>query len=162
MAKNINVASTVTPIVTGLHVSKETKELAREKIKDLIAEETKLVKGIFINYETPGAAATITIRKYPGVPTFTKSMKDGEMYEVPLYVARFLNGTDVSVGAVDNPNKGSQLIGTCQYGVHGWKMDHANDLKPGIDVGGTVVPIAAITKRVKRYGFNSVDFGGAP
>ena len=159
MAKNLNVAAAVTPI-SGLHVSKETKELAKEKIKDLIAEETKIVKGIFINYETPGASATITVRKYPGVPVFTKSMKDGEMYDIPLYVARFLNGTDVSVGAVDNPNKGSQLIGTCQYGVHGWKMDNAEDFKQGIDVGGTVVPSVAITKRVKRYGFNSVDFGG--
>lgn len=159
MAKTLNIAAAVT--TTGLHVSKETKELAKEKIKELIQEETKLVRGVFINFETPGAAAPITVKKYPGVPTFTKTMKDGETYEIPLYVARFLNGIDVSVGAVDNPNKGSQLIGTCQYAVHGWKMDNADDFKQGIDTGGTVVPIVGITKRVKRYGFNSVEFAGA-
>lgn len=158
MAKNLNIAAAVTPI-SGLHVSKETKELAKDKIKELIAEETKLVQGTFLCFETPGASATITIRKYPGVPVFTKTMKDGESYQVPLYVARFLNGQDVSVGAVDNPNKGSQLIGTCQYGVHGWKMDHADDFKQGIDTGGTVVPVVAITKRVKRYGFSYDQMG---
>lgn len=160
MAKNLNIAAAVTT-VQGLHVSKETRDLAKEKIKELIAEETKLVKGVFINFETPGAPAPITVKKYPGVPVFSKIMKDGEMYEIPLYVARFLNGIDVSVGAVDNPNKGSQLIGTCQYAVHGWKMDHAEDFKPGVDTGGTVVPHVGITKRVKRYGFNSAEFAGA-
>lgn len=159
MAKNLNVAASVTPI-SGLHVSRETKELAKEKIKELIAEETKMVLGTFICFETPGASATITVRKYPGVPTFSKTMKDGESYQIPLYVARFLNGQDVSVGAVDNPNKGSQLIGTCQYGVHGWKMDHADDFKQGIDTGGTVVPTVGITKRVKRYGFSFDQMAG--
>lgn len=160
MAKNINLAGSVA-VPTGISVSKETKELAKEKIKQLIEEETKLVRGTFICFETPGASATITVRKYPGVPVFTKTMKDGETYEVPLYVARFLNGTDVSVGAVDNPNKGSQLVGTCQYVVHGWKMDHSEDFKPGYSTGDTVVPTVGITKRVKRYGFNSIEFGGS-
>lgn len=159
MAKNLNIASSVLPI-SASHVSRETKELAKEKIKELIQEETKLVRGIFMNYESPGAAQTITVRKYPGVPVFTKTMRDGETYEIPLYVARFLNGTDVSVGAVDNPNHGSKLIGTCRYGVHGWKMDAPNDLKPGMNTGDSVVPIVGITKHVKRYGFNSTEFGG--
>ena len=160
MAKNLNIAAAVTT-VSGLHVTKETKELAKEKIKELIAMETKIVRGTFINFETPGASATITVRKYPGIPVFQKAMKDGETYEIPLYVARFLNGIDISVGAVDNPNKGSQKIGTCQYAVHGWKMEHGEDFKPGVNTGDTVVPVSGITKRVKRYGFNSSEFDGA-
>lgn len=159
MAKNLNLAASVTT-VSGMHVSRETKELAKEKIKELIAEETKLVRGTFINFETPGAAAPITVRKYPGVPTFRMTLKDGEMYEIPLYVARFLNGIDVSVGAVDNPNKGSQFIGTCRYAVHGWKMDHADDFKRGMETGDTVVPISGVTSHKKRYGFNSAEFSG--
>jgi len=159
MAKNLNLAGSVTTVHVP-HVTKETKELAKDKLKQLIAEETKLVKGTFINFETPGASAPITVRKYPGVPVFTKIMKDGEMYEIPLFVARFLNGIDVSVGAVDNPNNGSQFIGTCRYAVHGWKMDHADDFKRGLETGDTVVPISGVTSHKKRYGFNSAEFSG--
>jgi hypothetical protein len=160
MAKNLNIAASVgTP--NGTHVSKEARELTKEKIKELIAEETKIVRGTFICFETPGASTTVTVRKYPGVPVFTKTMKDGEMYEIPLYVARFLNGTDVSAAVLDTKPRENQIIGTCQYGVHGWKMEGSDDLKQGIDTGAEVLPKSGITKRVKRYGFNFEYMGGA-
>jgi hypothetical protein len=156
--QKLDIASSV--VTAGaVHITKEAKELAKDKIKELIQEETVLVKGIFQNFETPGAAATITVRKYPGVPVFTKSMMDGFIYEIPLYVARFINGTDVSAGLLGNPNHKNPMIGTCSYGVHGFKMDD-DDLKKGNDAGGIPVPIVGITKRVRRYGFQSTEFGG--
>jgi hypothetical protein len=160
MAKKIDIAASVLSTPTA-HVSRETKDLVKEKIAELIKEETVIVRGIFQCFESPGATATITCRKYPGVQMFSKTMKDGNVYDIPKYVARFLNGTDVSAGAVDNPNKGTTLIGTCGYGVHGFKMDPQGELQQSREDNGIAVPIVGITKTVRRYGFQSTDFGGA-
>lgn len=159
MAKKLDIGSSILTMAPP-HVSKGTKEIARDKIKELIQEETVLVKGIFQFFESPGGSATITVRKYQGVPVFTKTMCDGKTYEIPLYVARFLNGTDVSAGAVDNPGNGTTYIGTCGYGVYDFKMaDKSSDPKVNVDSIGT--PVARVTNFKRRYGFQSTDFGGA-
>lgn len=159
MAKKLDIGSSILT-TTSPHVTKEVKELAKDKIKELIQEETVLVKGIFQFFESPGGSATITVRKYPGVPVFTKTMKDGKIYEIPKYVARFLNGTDVSAGAVDNPGNGTTYIGTCGYGVYDFKMaDKGSDPKVSADSVGS--PVAHIVNFKRRYGFQSTDFGGA-
>jgi len=159
MAKNLNIAASILP-TNGSHITKEAKELTKEKIKQLIAEETVIVRGTFICFESPGGSTVVTVGKYPGIPVFKKTMKDGEMYDIPLYVARFLNGIDISAAALDTKPRANQVIGTCQYGVHGWKMDNSNDLKQGQSTGDSVVPMSGVTKHVKRYGFNFEYMGG--
>lgn len=163
MAKEkIDLAKSVTPPVYGaIHVSKSAKEAAAEKLKELISEETRLVKGIFQSFETPGASVKITVKKYPGIPHFERVMTDGEIYEIPLYVARHLNGVDVSAGACGDPNKKNQMIGTCSYPVHGFKYQNGNAPASTVDALGTPVPLIGVSKRVKRYGFQSMEFGGA-
>jgi hypothetical protein len=156
MNKKLDIASNVLP-VSVQYISKEKKELAKEKLKELIREETEVVRGIFQFFESPGGTATITIRKYPGVPMFIKTMKDGLMYEIPKYVARFLNGTDVSARAVDGHKDDSKFIGTCSYGVYDFKIDAGADLKTSTDL----LPVAQISNFTRRYGFQSMDFGGA-
>lgn len=161
--EKIDVASSVTPAVEAVHVSKSVKEAAKQKLQELIKEETKLVKGIFQNFENPGAMQKIIVRKYPGIPPFEKEMWDGETYEIPLYVARHLNGIDVSAGALGDPSRRNQNIGTCSYPKHGWMLAGKNSdpsVSP-IGEGGIPVQIAGITKRVKRYGFQSMEFAGA-
>jgi hypothetical protein len=165
MSKKLDISESVTPVTPAPHISKSAKELAREKLKELIQEETRLVKGIFQCFESPGATVPISVSKYPGVPMFRKDMVDGCEYEIPLYVARFLNGIDASAGALSEKNKAIQLIGTCSYAVHGFKYQGA-DLPPSqsgsIPGGpqGIPVPMVAITKRVRRFGFQSMEFGG--
>lgn len=88
-------------------------------------------------------------------------MTDGETYEIPLYAARFLNGIDVSAGALGDPARRNQNIGTCSYGVHGFRMDSPVDLKKSQEGHqGIPVPIVGITSRKRRYGFQSLEFGG--
>ena len=164
MSKKIENAISITP-VTAFHVTKEVKEAAKAKLHDLIQEETRLVRGVFICYETPGLTQVISVRKYPGIPPFSMPMTDGCTYEVPLYVARFLNGIDISAGAATEGGRKNAEIGTCSYGVHGFKWDK-NSAMPAQgqesfvpQVGSSVVPVHAITKRVRRYGFNSTEFG---
>ena len=85
------------------------------------------------------------------------AMKDGLMYEIPKYVARFLNGTDVSARAVDGHKDDNKFIGTCSYGVYDFKVDAGVDPKTSADL----LPVAQISNFTRRYGFQSMDFGGA-
>lgn len=155
----LKVESVATTEARTVHITKEAKELAKDKLKELIQQETKMVRGIFQNLECPGGAATITVQKYPGVPKFTKTMTDGAEYEIPLYVARFLNGVDISAGALGDPNKKDTKIGTCSYPVHGFlsKGDSLvkSDYNPEI-----AVPIVGQISRKRRYGFIQADFAG--
>ena len=131
------------------------KEIGRAKLDKIIEEEgKKYVKGRFRNYETPGAAAEIQIRKFPEdrVPMFKKRMNDNEVYEIPLYVARHLNGTDRCAEAIGGK------IYSCSYLVHGFNANpdgsFANTQE---DDHGIPVPILT-NKYKKRYGFESLEF----
>ena len=144
-------------------IARPKSEQAKEKLLQLIKEETRMVKGIFQCFETPGATVKITCRKYPekyGVEVFDKTMTDGCMYEIPLYVARHLNGIDATAGAcTDRPNPN---IGSCSYGVHGftWKPGEAAPLAT-TDAKGVIIPFTQVVRRVKRFGFQSMEFAGA-
>lgn len=60
-------------------------------IEAMTKETDKMVSGTFMNVECPGQPATISCRYYKGQPFFSKTMEDGEMYEIPLSVARHIN-----------------------------------------------------------------------
>lgn len=161
------VTPSIVPMeISNIHISKETKEAAKSKLKELIQSETRLVRGIFQCFETPGATVPITVIKYPGVKPFKQALTDGYTYEIPLYVARFLNGIDVSAGALGDANTRNTNIGTCSYTVHGFKSAGAGDLAPsamgqGPDgQGGIPVPIVGPMSRKKRFGFQSMEFAG--
>ena len=168
MAKKVDldIANSVTPATAAPNVAKPPSELVKEKLAELIKQESRLVKGMFQCFETPGATVTVTYKKYPGIQPFVKTMTDGQMYEIPLYVARFLNGIDISAGALGDPSKRNQNIGTCGYGVHGFKTAGDELVSSAIGMGpsgqgGIPVPIVGITSRKRRYGFQSMEFGGA-
>jgi len=174
MAKKekIDIAESVTTTQAPV-ISKGAKEAAQEKLKKLMEEESKLVRGIFQCFENPGATQKITYKKYPtqaemrkrgqhgGVEPFEKVMTDGQEYQIPLYVARFLNGTDVSAGALGDESKKNIQIGTCSFSVHGFKYAGDSPAPSSLGDGGIPVPIVGVTKRVKRYGFQSLEFAGA-
>lgn len=155
-----NISASVTPTSIDVpHIAKSTKDLAKERLNKFIQEETKLVKGIFKCFETPGSTQKIVVRKYPGVHTFEKEMTDGMSYEIPLYVARHLNGVDVTAGAMGDPSLKNINIGTCSFPVHGFKWN--GNLPPPSAIGdqGIPVPLVGIQKRTQRYGFQSLEFG---
>ncbi len=164
----LDIASSVLP-TDAPHVSKTQKEMARAKLEELMKQETRLVKGRFQCFETPGATVKVTVKKYKEVPVFEKEMTDGYQYEIPLYVARHLNGYDMTAGAAADPAEGkfgNSNIGTCSYPKHGFVMPSADaPLNPsmigGIPGGasGIPVPIVGIERRVRRYGFQSLEFG---
>lgn len=141
-SKNLNIKENVTVEQMAPTVTKDRKQLAKEKLEKYMKEELVLVKGIFQFFECPGMAAKITVKKYKE-HMFEKTMKDGEEYEIPLYVARFLNGIDVTAEAIGGK------LGTCSYAISSYLMD-ANG-----------VPIISQNTRKKRFGFQSMQFAGS-
>lgn len=122
-------------------VLKDPKRAAKERLQKLMNEESRLVRGVFKSYECPGAAATISVRKYPGQHTQTYTFVDGREYEIPLWVARHLNGIDAT--AVELKGR----IHSCGVPVH----QHHIDVKTGM----SSVEVGTVRR---RYGFQSMDF----
>jgi len=53
--------------------------------------DRQMVKGIFRFYEVPGGSMSFNFRKYKGDPVERYDMIDGQVYTVPLGVAKHLN-----------------------------------------------------------------------
>lgn len=141
-----------TPVSESEIEVKSTKQLSKELLRKFIDEETKTVKGKFRNIETPGGSTKIFVRKYPGIEPFEKVMEDGLVYEVPLYVARHLNGTDVTA------THAGKKINTCAYPTHGFKARDNGELTRSGDDAGIPVPIIGPVKWNRRYAFESLEF----
>lgn len=142
-AKKIDVSASVTPNsppVSGSVTDRRT--LGKEKLEKYMKEELKMVKGQFRFFECEGMSTKVTVIKYKG-HVFEKEMRDGETYEIPLYVARFLNGVDVTAEALDGK------LGTCGYRISEHLMDKNGS------------PMVVQNKSKRRFGFNSLDFGAA-
>ena len=137
-----------------IEVVKSKREACMDRLRPIIEEELRLVRGRFRNYEDPGSMAPIFVKKYPGVPEFNKKMIDGQIYEIPLYVARFLNGVDVLAKGAN------QKINTCSTPVHAFVLDSGQEPQRSLDEGqgqykGAFIDI---TSRKRRYGFESMEF----
>lgn len=123
------------------------------ELKKFMEEESKMVKGRFKNYETPGGNLPFTAGKYPGQPLFSINFQDGEVYTVPLWVARHLNGIDKTAKALNGK------IGSCSYPIHGFKWDTGKPApESALGATGEPVPIVGVARRKQRYGFESLEF----
>ena len=137
-------------------IPRTKKQLCRERIQSIVDEGTKLVKGRFKNYESPEGTATICVKMFPDVPEFNKTMMDGGVYEIPLYVAKFLNGVDMLAGGTGGKTH------TCSYAVNGFKWEDGQAAPTNqLDGQGIPVPIITVAKWNRRYGFESLEFDSA-
>lgn len=66
--------------------SKKTKNLIYQRDKD-----REPVKGIFRFYEVPGGGMSFSYKAYKGDPVAKYTLVDGEVYTLPLGVAKHLN-----------------------------------------------------------------------
>jgi|GEM_PF-1735640 len=160
--KTLNIAASVTADKPS-RISTDTADAptdmrvksTKDKLQAFIEEETKVVRGRFRCFDNPGSSVRIQVRKYKGVPMFDKTMIDEGTYDVPLYVARHLNGVDATATHINGQ------VNTCSYPIHGFKSVGDN-LPAGQEVMGpdgvTIVPKDHIAKRVRRYGFESLEY----
>jgi len=149
----VKLITTSDASVTNIPLSQ--KELSRQKLNKLIEEESRIVKGRFRHHETPGGILRVQIRKYPSIPAFDKVLVDGQVYEIPIYVARHLNGIDKSC-----PGGGAESH-TCSYPVHEflWAGDGRGPVPSNkLDDNGVPMPAQTTQKWIRRFSFESMEF----
>ncbi|MBE3085567.1 MAG: hypothetical protein IMZ64_05045 [Bacteroidetes bacterium] len=141
---NITVSSEV-PTFT-----QSEKESAKQKLQQFVDEEGfKMVRGRFRILDCPdGTPDKIIVRKYKNVPVFTKTMISGGTYEIPLYVARHLQGYDVTATHIGGE------IHSCAYAVHGY----INKSEAGLPEHNLDQRFTEPKTYVRRYAFESLEF----
>lgn len=95
----------------------EKKKLTSKEMEALRSRDAEKVKGKFIFHEVPGGVMDFTIKLYKGDAPQNYSLRDGEIYELPLGVARHLNTN-------------------CFYPVHAYSQDEFG--KPIAKIGQKV------------------------
>jgi len=75
-------------VLVGAQKNKVTSKVNLEQLR---ARDNKKVKGRFNYLEVPGGILEFSYRAYKGDPVMNYSLKDGEIYELPIGVARHLN-----------------------------------------------------------------------
>ncbi len=116
----------------------DQKKKFKTDLKKMWEEEKQIVHGRFLCFEPRGGCVTFAFRKYEWDHPTQYTFKDGEEYDIPLSVARHLNGIDITAKAIDGK------INTCAYAVHNYKQNAS---------GGTSVDIG---KYVRRYAFQTM------
>ncbi|MFQ5685090.1 MAG: hypothetical protein ACE5GV_00370 [Candidatus Scalindua sp.] len=101
-------------IEKGKRRSLEEKKKASELVEKARKEDSKIVKGVFKNHESPGGDAIFSIRLYKGDPIRTYNLVDGETYDLPLGVAKHINNQ-------------------CRYKKHKWLVDKNGNKMMGAD-----------------------------
>lgn len=75
----------------SVRIEEVSKEQLRASLRIQRDDDRKMVKGRFMFHECPKGEMSFTFRKHKGDPVENYVMKDGEIYTVPLGVAKHLN-----------------------------------------------------------------------
>lgn len=96
------------------HVNQNSKTVKQKpNLKYLRDKDRTMVKGKFIFHEVPGGRLSFSFKKYKEDPVERFDLDDGQIYSLPLGVAKHLNSE-------------------CKYPIHGYAMDENN--KPQMKV----------------------------
>ena len=76
---------------TTLKKPRNIRKISPEELKSMREKDHKIVKGIFRCYEPRGGSMTFSYRKYKGDDVLKYTLVDGEIYDLPLMVAKHLN-----------------------------------------------------------------------
>ena len=99
----MSVAKNVTPRPAS-DIEKKTRDDNSKKLRMMRDKDRQLVKGVFKYYEVPGGSVSFSFKKYAGDELTRYDMVDGQVYTIPLGVAKHLN---------TNP----------KYPIHGYTTD---------------------------------------
>jgi len=81
--KNVTNVKEITPV--------DTRSENAKKLKMMRDKDRQMVKGVFKYYEVPGGAVGFCFKKYKEDPIETFDLVDGQVYTIPLGVAKHLN-----------------------------------------------------------------------
>ena len=88
-------------------VVEEKDVVVKPNLKYLRDKDREMVRGKFIFHEIPGGQLDFPFRKWKEDPVESFSLVDGEIYTLPLGVAKHLNRE-------------------CKYPIHSYTMDETN------------------------------------
>ena len=98
-----------------IHVSTAKKDVNKKpNLKYLRDKDREIVKGKFIFHEVPGGMMSFVFRKYKEDPVERYDLVDGQIYSLPLGVAKHLNKNcwyPVHSFATDEHGKPVQKVG---------------------------------------------------
>lgn len=114
-------------------LKKETKP--KQNINYQRDKDREVVKGIFKYYEAPGGVVEFFYKKYEGDKIERYSMIDGQVYSIPLGVAKHLNTNGWYPEYEDVP---------------GEKMVDSSGIRRN--------KVMKIYKKIRRFGFQSLEF----
>lgn len=120
-----------TPVV---NVKKEAVK-PKPNLKYMRDKDREIVKGKFIFHEVPGGLMSFVFRAYKEDPVERFDLYDGQIYSLPLGVARHLNKN-------------------CWYPEYGY-VQGEKDVQGGFSPDGKVM---RISKKVRRCSFQSLEF----
>lgn len=98
-------------------------------------KDKEMVKGIFRFYEVPGGGMGFVYKKYKGDPVERYDFVDGQVYTIPLGVAKHLNKSGwypVHQYALNDEGKPTMKIGqkVRRYGFQSLEFIDIDDLSP--------------------------------
>jgi len=105
--KDIQRAGTV--LIGGIKGKGKKKKVNIDQLK---SRDSQLVKGRFNYTEMPGGTLSFVYKAYEGDPVIRYDLKDGEIYYLPISVARHLNnnvGYNESTYLLDKNGKPSTI-----------------------------------------------------
>lgn len=116
---------------------KPAVKLAKEELKKKLAkqrdEDNQKVKGVFRYFEMPGGTLAFVFRAHKADETERYELVDGQVYEIPLGVAKHLN-------------------------KNGWYPQYeyikGESFQGGYGISGGM----RVARKVHRYGFSGLDF----
>lgn len=72
--------------------SQETRDEVAQKLRIERDKDREIVKGVFKYYEVPGGMVGFCFKKYKEDALEKYELHDGQIYELPLAVAKHING----------------------------------------------------------------------
>lgn len=122
---------------------KSKKESLVSQLRYLRDKDREIVKGIFRFHEVPGGGMSFVLKVYKDDPVERYDMIDGQVYSVPLGVAKHLNRNGwypVHAYAQDESGKTSMKIGqkVRRFSFQSLEFVDLEDLTP---VGGPLITV---------------------
>lgn len=130
----------------NLVVEKKDKEKLKKELPVMRAKDREPVKGIFHFYEVPGGILSFVFKAYKGDDVERFDLTDGNIYTVPLGVAKHLNRTGwypVHAHAQDETGAVTMKIGQKirRYGFQSLEFVDIEDLTP---VGAPLITVEQV------------------
>ena len=139
----MSAASEKAPTLSAMDAKKET---VKQNLRYQRDKDREMVKGIFKFYEVEGGGMSFVYKAYKEDPVERYDFVDGQIYTIPLGVAKHLNKNGwypVHAHLMDENGKATMKIGqkVRRFGFNSLEFVDLDDLTP---VGGPLVTVENI------------------